>query len=69
MPDDICMCCGEGCPLKHECYRYTSTPDLGQAYFMTPPIEDDKCEYLMSTKKVKLRKIYGQRVKEAENRE
>ena len=67
MPDDICMCDGEGCPIKDDCYRFTAIPDMLQTWFMKSPIKDDKCDYLMSVKKIKLRKTYGQRVKEAEN--
>jgi len=43
MPD-ITMCNGANCDLKDSCYRYTASEDLYQSYFMTPPIQDGKCE-------------------------
>ncbi len=43
MPD-IAMCKGTDCPLKNECYRFLATPsEYRQSYFVTPPIEDEKC--------------------------
>ena len=41
---DITMCRGEGCKLKTMCYRFTAPKGIRQAYFMTPPVKDDKCE-------------------------
>lgn len=45
MPD-ICMCRGESCPLKGDCYRYTATPsEYRQSYFTEIPYEKDGCDY------------------------
>lgn len=44
MPD-ISMCVGGNCTLKKDCYRYRAIPGMLQAYFMNPPIEEDKCDY------------------------
>lgn len=44
MPD-IAMCNGTNCPLKETCYRFKAKPCEYQTYFMTPPLEDGKCEY------------------------
>ncbi len=45
MPD-ITLCKGVNCPHKEGCYRYTAIPsEFMQSYFMTPPIEDGKCDY------------------------
>lgn len=44
MPD-ICMCVGNECPLKENCYRFTAEPSYMQAYFTDPPIKDGECEY------------------------
>lgn len=45
---DICMCSGEGCPLKESCYRYKAKPsEYLQSYFGDIPYDFDKenCEY------------------------
>lgn len=48
MPD-ISMCNGTNCPSKDECYRFRAVPnEPWQSYFMTPPIEDGRCEYFWS---------------------
>lgn len=48
MPD-ISMCAGGTCPSKDQCYRYRAVPnEYRQSYFMTPPLEDGKCEYFWS---------------------
>jgi hypothetical protein len=45
MPD-ITKCTGEDCPVKIECYRYTSVPNQHyQAYFTSPPIKKGKCDF------------------------
>lgn len=45
---DITKCHGDFCPLKEECYRYTS-PDSKyvQSYFMESPYDNEKqnCEH------------------------
>lgn len=48
MPD-ITKCYGSGCPMKSECYRYTSTPSDYQSYFLKAPIEDGKCDLFWGT--------------------
>jgi|CryBogDrversion2_3_1035228.scaffolds.fasta_scaffold34744_1 hypothetical protein len=43
---DIAKCEGTNCPMKETCYRFVvPAEELGQAYFLEPPIKDDKCEY------------------------
>ena len=42
---DITKCSGADCDLKLTCYRYTTPKDLCQSYFMTPPIQDGKCDF------------------------
>lgn len=48
MPD-ICMCHGDGCPAKDECYRHTAPVSKHwQSFFVTPPltsVEPFDCEY------------------------
>ena len=45
MPD-ITKCTGEDCPVKIDCYRYTSAPNQHyQAYFTSPPIKNEKCDF------------------------
>ena len=42
---DITMCTGKDCPIKKNCYRFTSkSNELHQSYFVDPPIKDGKCE-------------------------
>lgn len=42
---DITKCYGEGCPVKTECYRFTSKPNnIYQSYFLKSPIKKDKCD-------------------------
>lgn len=53
MPD-ITMCLGEGCSVKHYCYRYMAPPTEGrQAYFMESPGKDADCEYFMPITEVR----------------
>jgi hypothetical protein len=40
---DITCCTGDGCPLKENCYRFTSEKSERQSYFFTPPFEDNTC--------------------------
>ena len=43
---DISKCKGEGCIIKHACYRFTAPASLRQSYF-SPPIEGrgENCKY------------------------
>jgi hypothetical protein len=52
MPD-ICMCAGDSCPKKRECYRYRAVPTpRRQSYFMSPPVKaDGSCEHFLSLRK------------------
>ena len=59
MPD-ITMCNGINfdthteCPLRDTCYRFTAeSDDLGQAYFVSAPYEDNGCEYYWKTEQSK----------------
>jgi hypothetical protein len=52
---DITMCTGEGCPAKEECLRHTAKAnELGQSYFLDPPIKDGKCEMYWGTRQTYL---------------
>lgn len=42
--NDITKCSGLGCPHKESCYRFTAPADEYQSFFVTPPIEDGKCD-------------------------
>lgn len=42
---DITKCEGTNCKLKETCYRYKAKDSELQAYFIAPPIKNDKCEY------------------------
>jgi len=45
MPD-ICMCHGDGCTKKDNCYRHIAIPDYYQTYFVTAPIDNNgNCLY------------------------
>lgn len=49
---DICMCKGEGCPMKEKCLRFTAAPDENwQSYFVESPVKGKKdktdCEFFM----------------------
>jgi hypothetical protein len=42
---DKTLCKGNNCPMKEQCKRYTSTPNLlYQSYFTESPIKDGKCD-------------------------
>ena len=42
---DITMCTGDGCPLKENCYRFTSiASEYRHSYFFTPPFDGKTCE-------------------------
>ncbi len=41
MPD-FCMCQGDDCPLKNQCYRYRAVPDLAQPYLSDLPYDFEK---------------------------
>ena len=53
---DISKCSGITCPLKENCYRYTSVSNFHrQAYLMTTPVKKDlngdpKCDYYWPNK-------------------
>jgi hypothetical protein len=45
MPD-IAMCWGGECPHKDKCHRFIAKADEYQAYFLTPPVDEEgKCNY------------------------
>jgi hypothetical protein len=45
MPD-ICMCPGDGCTNKDNCYRHIAIPDYYQTYFVAAPIDNNgNCLY------------------------
>lgn len=45
---DYTKCKGEHCPLKTNCYRFTSSEDeYWQSWFALPPYENDTCEYYL----------------------
>lgn len=41
---DITKCTGDNCPHKEGCYRFEAKASLYQSFFVTPPIEDGKCD-------------------------
>jgi len=48
---DIEMCSGKGCPLKKDCYRFTSTLNKGvKKFFLTPPYNGTDCDHLWSNR-------------------
>jgi hypothetical protein len=48
---DICMCSGEGCDKKEQCYRFTApSSEYWQSMFVKPPIKDGECEYFWDNK-------------------
>jgi len=48
---DISMCSGDGCQVKHTCYRFTAKPSEYQSYLIPPaPIENEGCEYYINNK-------------------
>ena len=49
---DITACFGKDCLMKDECRRYTCEKDeYCQAYFISSPIKEGKCEHFLSNKK------------------
>lgn len=43
---DICMCRGEGCLNKEQCYRFLAEPNYLQSYFIGSPLDDNgNCLY------------------------
>ena len=43
--DDICMCKGEGCPIKDKCLRHTNqSSDPIQSWFSVSPYDHEKGE-------------------------
>lgn len=55
MPD-ICMCSGEGCPLKDKCYRSQAKPFVAQSYFLKPPFDGKECKYFWPLEGNEIRK-------------
>ncbi len=47
---DISMCEGEGCEVKHTCYRFTANASEHQSYFAPTPIDNNGCEYYINSK-------------------
>lgn len=43
---DITKCWGTDCPLKEQCYRYTSKADEYQTFFFEVPYKDGKCDMI-----------------------
>jgi len=43
---DFTMCSGGACPRKMGCYRFTANPGPMQSFFVDPPFDGDRCEYL-----------------------
>ncbi len=58
MPD-ITKCQGITCPIKENCYRYTSEADMYQSYFGSVPYdyENNKCEHFWQDKSVQRENI------------
>ncbi|BAY11820.1 DUF2934 domain-containing protein [Calothrix sp. NIES-2098] len=52
MPYDIIMCPGQSCPIKHDCYRFTSEILGRQDFFGTDPysFSTNSCEYFISNR-------------------
>ena len=48
MPD-IAKCDNDKCPLKEQCYRWTSEPDEYQSYAHFEPDKEGECEYYWRT--------------------
>ncbi len=47
--DDITKCTGEGCPLRHECHRFTRIDYYSrQSFFVEVPFDHklETCEYI-----------------------
>ena len=48
---DICMCTGEGCPMKDSCWRHIAPVDEYQSYFIEVPVDKHgKCKYYWEVK-------------------
>lgn len=41
--NEITKCMGTGCPVKEQCYRYTTKAVPYQSYFLKVPYRDDQC--------------------------
>lgn len=41
---DISKCEGHDCPMKHNCFRFTSTPSKWQSYMAEIPYKDGECD-------------------------
>ncbi len=58
---DITMCSGDGCSMKHECYRHTAPPsEYWQSMFVDPPLnEDGSCDmFWKNDDKPKRKQVY-----------
>lgn len=54
---DICLCCGEGCEMRNDCYRYRCKRDAYN-YWMSPPFTSDGCsQFIELHSGMKLRSI------------
>lgn len=47
MPEDFCMCPGDKCPIKEQCYRFKAKPSHMQTWFSEAPFKNRKCEYFV----------------------
>ena len=45
---DICLCSGNDCSLKKDCFRYTAEIIGRQDFFGTPPHRGNACEFFLS---------------------
>jgi len=48
-PSQLVLCHGRGCPMKENCLRYTSVPEIRQKYFKEMPYDEEQfdCKYQM----------------------
>lgn len=47
---DMSKCIGDGCDVKHTCYRFTVKPSDYQSYFKPTPVKNNGCEYYINNK-------------------
>lgn len=59
---DITKCTGEGCPRKHDCYRFVAKAGDYQSWFMQHPLQKDgTCdEFYPMNSKSRLKRIDAQ---------
>jgi hypothetical protein len=56
---DICLCSGNTCTLKLDCYRYTAEILGRQDFFGSPPFKDGICEFFLdNSQQIKLLAYY-----------